>query len=48
MEINWFPIEKSSIFHEFHINFQYRYDVSELNPNGDSYFEITNGLGIRF
>ena len=32
----------------FHINCNYRYDVSEINPDGSSYFEITNGLGFRF
>jgi len=33
----------------FHINCNYRYDVSDkLNPDGNSYFEITNGLGFQF
>ena len=32
----------------FHINFNYRYDVSTINPAGSSYFEITNGLGFWF
>ena len=32
----------------FHVNLKFRYDMSELNPKGDSYFEITNGLGFSF
>ncbi|SVD60828.1 uncharacterized protein METZ01_LOCUS413682, partial [marine metagenome] len=32
----------------FHINCKYRYDMSEINPQGNSYFEITNGLGFHF
>ena len=32
----------------FHINCNFRYDVSEINKGGSSYFEITNGLGFRF
>ena len=32
----------------FYINFKYRYDVSNINPNGNSYFELTNGIGIHF
>ena len=32
----------------FYINCNYRYDVSEINPDGSAYFEITNGLGFRF
>ena len=32
----------------FYINFKYRYDVSNINPHGNSYFELTNGIGIYF
>ena len=32
----------------FHINCKYRYDMSDINPQGSSYFEITNGLGFHF
>ena len=32
----------------FYINCQYRYDISNINPNGDSYFELTNGIGVHF
>ena len=32
----------------FYINCNYRYDVSEINPDGSSYFEITNGVGFSF
>ena len=32
----------------FHINLKYRYDMSDLNPKGNSYFEISNGLGLSF
>ena len=32
----------------FYINFNYRYDVSAINKDGSSYFEITNGLGFHF
>jgi len=32
----------------FHINCQYRYDISGINPKGSSYFEITNGLSFHF
>ena len=32
----------------FHVNLKFRYDMSEINPEGDSYFEITNGLGFYF
>jgi len=36
---NWFS---------FYIKCNYRYDVSEINPGGNSYFEISNGLGFQF
>ena len=32
----------------FYINCQYRYDISNINPKGDSYFELTNGIGVHF
>ena len=32
----------------FHINTHYRFDKSIINPDGDSYFEISNGLGFHF
>ena len=32
----------------FHINLHYRYDISDLNLDGNSYFELTNGIGIYF
>ena len=32
----------------FNINFKYRYDISNINLNGSSYFEITNGVRINF
>ena len=32
----------------FHTNVLYRFDKSIINPDGDSYFEISNGLGIHF
>ena len=32
----------------FFINYHYRYDVSNINQDGSSYFEITNGLGFWF
>ena len=32
----------------FYINYLYRYDVSDINSNGSSYFEISNGLGFHF
>ena len=32
----------------FYLSCNYRYDISEINPDGSSYFEITNGLGFRF
>ena len=32
----------------FYLSCNYRYDLSEINPDGSSYFEITNGLGFRF
>ena len=32
----------------FHINTHYRFDESLINPKGDSYFEISNGLGFQF
>ena len=32
-----------------YINYHYRYDVSNIiNPDGSSYFEISNGLGFQF
>jgi len=32
----------------FHINTRYRFDKSIINPDGDSYFEISNGIGFHF
>ena len=32
----------------FYLSCKYRYDISEINPDGSSYFEITNGMGFRF
>ena len=32
----------------FHINTHYRFDKSIINPDGDSYFEISNGIGFHF
>ena len=32
----------------FYINCNYRYDISEINKDGNSYFEITNGLSFHF
>ena len=32
----------------FHTNALYRFDKSIINPDGDSYFEISNGLGFHF
>ena len=32
----------------FHINLKFRYDMSDINPDGNSFFEITNGLGFYF
>ena len=32
----------------FHTNVLYRFDKSIINPDGDSYFEISNGLGFHF
>ena len=32
----------------FHINTLYRFDISIINPDGDSYFEISNGFGFQF
>ena len=32
----------------FYLSCNYRYDISEINPDGNSYFEITNGLGFSF
>ena len=39
---------KASNSISFHMNLNYRYDISDINPTGDSYFEITNGLGFSF
>jgi len=32
----------------FHTNVLYRFDKSRINPDGDSYFEISNGFGFNF
>ena len=32
----------------FYLSYNYRYDISEINADGGSYFEITNGLGFHF
>ena len=32
----------------FHTNVLYRFDKSIINPDGDSYFEISNGFGFHF
>ena len=32
----------------FNLNLNFRYDMSEINPNGNSYFELTNGLIFYF
>ena len=32
----------------FHIKTRYRFDKSIINPDGDSYFEISNGIGFHF
>ena len=32
----------------FYLSCNYRYDISEINSDGSSYFEITNGFGFRF
>ena len=32
----------------FHLNTLYRFDKSVINPDGDSYFEISNGFGFQF
>ena len=32
----------------FHISCHYRFDVSELNPKGNSFFELRNGIGVQF
>ena len=32
----------------FHIKTLYRFDKSVINPDGDSYFEISNGFGFQF
>ena len=32
----------------FYFSCNYRYDLSDINTNGISYFEITNGLGFHF
>ena len=32
----------------FRIKIHYRFDKSIINPDGDSYFEISNGLGFHF
>ena len=32
----------------FYLSCNYRYDISKINPDGSSYFEITNGLGFHF
>ena len=32
----------------FHTNALYRFDKSIINPDGDSYFEISNGFGFHF
>ncbi len=39
---------KASNTISFHVNLKYRYDMSNMNPTGDAYFEITNGLGFSF
>jgi len=30
------------------LKFNYRYDISDINPKGNQYFEMTNGLEIHF
>ena len=32
----------------FHLNTLYRFDKSIINPDGDSYIEISNGFGFHF
>ena len=32
----------------FHTNVLYRFDKSIINPDGDNYFEISNGFGFHF
>jgi hypothetical protein len=41
-------IIKASKGISFHINTQYRFDKSIINPDGDNYFEISNGLSFHF
>ena len=39
---------QGSDWFSFYISYNYRYDISEINKDGSSYFEVNNGLGFRF
>ncbi len=43
-ELEGFLTSKISYFIGMHL----RYDKSEMNPHGDTYFEIHNGIGFQF
>ena len=39
---------QGSDWFSFYISYNYRYDISKINKDGSSYFEVNNGLGFRF